>query len=82
MNPLGKLLPKSAQDRIHLWRLKLRDRILWGKDPDVRNAIPERFVRIAYQVMLRRNADPDGWSHRAETERAATVLRAGQPPRS
>jgi hypothetical protein len=60
VNPLGKLLPKSAQDRIHVWRLRLRDRILWGNDPDVRDALPERFVRIAYQVMLRRNADPNG----------------------
>lgn len=29
-----------------------------------------------------RRPEPDGWAHRAEVERAAVVLRAGQPPRS
>lgn len=60
MNRLGKLLPQSLQDRVHLARLRARDRVLWGSDPDVREALPERFVRIAYQVLLRRSGDPDG----------------------
>jgi hypothetical protein len=29
-----------------------------------------------------RRPDPDGWEHRAEVERTAVELRAGQPPRS
>ncbi len=60
MNRLGKWLPQSVQDRIHLARVRARDRVLWGSDPDVREALPERFVRVAYQVMLRRGGDPAG----------------------
>jgi len=60
MNRVGRLLPQRVQDRIHVARLRARDRILWGSDPDVREALPERFVRIAYQVMLRRSGDAHG----------------------
>ena len=60
MNPLGKFLPQSAQDRVHLWRVGVRDRFLYGSDHDIRDALPERFVRAAYQIMLRRDGDPAG----------------------
>ena len=60
MNRLGKILPQPVADRIHLWRVAVRDRIVWAKDVDIRDAMPDRFVRAAYQVMLRRPADPDG----------------------
>jgi SAM-dependent methyltransferase len=60
VNRLGKVLPQRAQDRLHVWRVALRDRILFGAEHDIRDAMPERFVRAAYQIMLRRNADPGG----------------------
>ena len=71
MNRLGKYLPKSTQDRIHLWRVAARDRYRVarakalgppkvGGRGDVRNARPHVFVPAAYQIMLRRDADPAG----------------------
>jgi SAM-dependent methyltransferase len=60
VNRLGRLLPKRAQDAIHVWRVRTRDRILFGRDWDIRNAMPERFVRAAFQTMLRRDPDPGG----------------------
>jgi len=60
VNRLGKLLPKRAQDAIHVWRVETRDRLLFGGEWDIRNALPERFVRAAFQMMLRRDVDPIG----------------------
>jgi SAM-dependent methyltransferase len=60
VNRFGKLLPQRAQDRIHLWRVAARDRMLFGRNADIRDAGSERFVRAAYQIMLRRDADPAG----------------------
>jgi hypothetical protein len=60
VNRLGKILPQRVADRIHLWRVAARDRVVWAKDVDIRDAMPDRFVRAAYQIMLRRSADPGG----------------------
>jgi hypothetical protein len=60
VNRFGRFLPQRAQDAIHVWRVETRDRLLFGGDWDIRNALPERFVRAAYQIMLRRDADPHG----------------------
>ena len=60
MNRLGRLLPKGAQDTIHLWRVGARDRLVYGRTSDIRDAMPERFVRAAFQTILRRDPDPDG----------------------
>ena len=60
MNRLGKLLPQRTQDKLHLWRLAARDRLQLDKSNDIRAAAPSRFVRAAYQIMLRRDADPGG----------------------
>lgn len=59
MNRFGNLLPKNVQDRVHLWRVAAKNRMphLSG---DIRNASPTRFVRAAYEIMLRRPADPAG----------------------
>lgn len=49
--------------RLGRWRRALRRRLV-RLDPrlrrDVRRAHPERFVRAAYQIMLRRDPDPGG----------------------
>jgi SAM-dependent methyltransferase len=60
VNRFGRLLPRRAQDAIHMWRVRTRDRVLFGRDRDIRNATPERFVRSAFQVMLRRDPEPEG----------------------
>ena len=60
MNRLGRLLPRRAQDALHVWRVRARDRVLFGGDWDIRNAMPERFVRSAFQIILRRDPDPHG----------------------
>jgi len=60
VNRLGKFLPKQTQDRIHFWRVAMRDRMVFRRNADIRDAAPERFVRSAYQIMLRRHADPSG----------------------
>ena len=60
MNRLGRFLPRSAQDAVHTWRVRTRDRLLFGGDWDIRNALAERFVRSAFQIMLRRDPDPGG----------------------
>ena len=60
MNRLGRLLPKRAQDAVHVWRVRARDRVLFGGEWDIRDALPERFVRAAFQIMLRRDADAPG----------------------
>jgi len=73
VNRLGHYLPRTAQDRIHLWRVRVRDRLavrhLWRArlrerlglaPPDIRDAPPERFVRAAFQTILRRQPDPAG----------------------
>jgi hypothetical protein len=60
MNRLGRLLPRRAQDTLHVWRVRARDRVLFGGDWDIRNAMPERFVRSAFQIILRRDPDPHG----------------------
>jgi SAM-dependent methyltransferase len=60
MNRLGRLLPRRAQDALHVWRVRARDRLLFGGDWDIRNAMPERFVRSAFQIILRRDPDPHG----------------------
>jgi hypothetical protein len=60
MNRVGRLLPRSAQDALHVWRVRARDRLLFGGDWDIRNAMPERFVRSAFQIILRRDPDPHG----------------------
>jgi predicted SAM-dependent methyltransferase len=59
MNRFGNLLPKNVQDRVHMWRVAAQNRMphLSG---DIRNASPSRFVRAAYEIMLRREADPAG----------------------
>lgn len=60
MNRVGRLLPRPAQDALHVWRVRARDRLLFGGDWDIRNAMPERFVRSAFQIILRRDPDPHG----------------------
>jgi Methyltransferase domain/Domain of unknown function (DUF4214) len=60
VNRLGRLLPRRAQDALHVWRVRTRDRLLFGGDWDIRNAMPERFVRSAFQIILRRDPDPHG----------------------
>jgi SAM-dependent methyltransferase len=60
MNRIGRLLPRPAQDALHVWRVRARDRVLFGGDWDIRNAMPERFVRSAFQIILRRDPDPHG----------------------
>jgi hypothetical protein len=60
MNRVGRLLPRRAQDALHVWRVRARDRLLFGGDWDIRNAMPERFVRSAFQIILRRDPDPHG----------------------
>jgi hypothetical protein len=60
VNRFGRLLPRRAQDAIHGWRVRTRDRVLFGRDWDIRNARPERFVRSAFQIMLRRDPEPEG----------------------
>lgn len=60
MNPLGRLLPRRVQDAIHVRRVQARDRMLFGGDWDIRQAMPERFVRAAFQIILRRDPDPNG----------------------
>jgi SAM-dependent methyltransferase len=71
VNRLGRFLPRRAQDAVHLWRVRARDRVLFGGDWDVRNAMPERFVRAAFQIMLRRDPEPAG------LENYLTVLESG-----
>jgi SAM-dependent methyltransferase len=60
VNRFGRVLPRSAQDAIHTWRVRARDRLLFGRDWDIRTATPERFVRAAFQIMLRRDPEPAG----------------------
>jgi SAM-dependent methyltransferase len=60
VNRFGRFLPRRAQDAIHVWRVRTRDRLLFGGEWDIRNAMPERFVRAAFQIMLRRDPDPNG----------------------
>lgn len=60
MNRFGRFLPRRAQDAVHTWRVRTRDRLLFGSDWDIREALPERFVRSAFQIILRRDADPLG----------------------
>jgi SAM-dependent methyltransferase len=73
VNRLGRFLPQRTQDTIHLWRVRVSDRLvfrhLWrGRlrerlglaPPDIRDAPPEQFVRGAFQTILRRDPDPDG----------------------
>ncbi len=60
MNRLGRFLPRRTQDAIHLLRIRTRDRLPFGGDRDVREALPERFVRAAFQIMLRRDPEPAG----------------------
>ncbi|HEV7523685.1 MAG TPA: methyltransferase domain-containing protein [Acidimicrobiia bacterium] len=60
MNRFGRFLPRRAQDAVHMWRVQARDRLLFGGDWDIRNALPDRFVRAAYQIILRRDPDPGG----------------------
>ena len=60
MNRFGRLLPRRAQDAVHVWRVRARDRLLFGGDWDIRQALPERFVRSAFQIILRRDPDPIG----------------------
>jgi SAM-dependent methyltransferase len=40
--------------------VRARDRLLFGPQWDIRKAIPERFVRAAFQTILRRDPDPGG----------------------
>jgi SAM-dependent methyltransferase len=58
VNRLGRFLPQRTQDAIHLWRVKTRDDVLFGREWDIRRAMPERFVRAVFQIMLRRDPDP------------------------
>ena len=60
MNRLGRLLPRRAQDALHVRRVRARDRLLFGREWDIRDALPERFVRAAFQTILRRDPDPNG----------------------
>ena len=60
MNRFGRFLPRRAQDAIHVRRVRTSDRLQFGGDWDIRNAMPERFVRSAFQIMLRRDPDPNG----------------------
>jgi SAM-dependent methyltransferase len=71
VNRLGRVLPRRAQDTVHRWRVRARDRLLFGGGWDVRNAMPERFVRSAFQIMLRRDPEPAG------LQNYLTVLEAG-----
>jgi SAM-dependent methyltransferase len=71
VNRLGRFLPRRAQDAIHVWRVRTRDRLLFGAGGDIRDALPERFVRTAFQIMLRRDAEPAG------LENYLTVLESG-----
>jgi SAM-dependent methyltransferase len=56
---LREWLPEPVQQRLRVWRVKARSlrRFTSG---DVRGASPETFVKASYQIMLRRDADPDG----------------------
>jgi SAM-dependent methyltransferase len=60
VNRFGRFLPQRLQDAIHVRRVRARDRLLFGGDWDIRSAMPERFVRAAFQTMLRRDPDPGG----------------------
>ena len=70
--PARPVPARAAQDRVHVWRVdarpaggppsrraRLRERFGLAT-PDIRDAPPERFVRAAFQIILRRDPDPDG----------------------
>ena len=58
-----KVLPQSTQDRLHHWRVAARNRMPALPGSDIRTGSPARFVRAAYQIMLRRDADEAGLSN-------------------
>jgi predicted SAM-dependent methyltransferase len=71
---LRKWLPEPVQARVRVWRAKARRLRIPGS---VRSAPPEVFVKASYQIMLRRDADPDGLANYVNHLERGTLTQDG-----
>ena len=74
-------MSERSRWRQQLSRLRLRERVAdldpWIDKRDIRRAATPNFVRTAYQILLRRDPDPDGLRNYVDQLREGSLTRDG-----